>query len=330
MVDQINNPKDVNTEQTLFQNNPVASSISDLAYGVLGGGKAYFPADLEKQKIWMSFSFYQYQRPQFNNTAKLSDLGTIRLPIPNNLVDTSSVEYTQERLGTVVGSALNALSGGAGAIDSGLTAAGAALGKAGLNLIDSQIVRNAITNQGGTVNPSQILGQQLGVALNPFMTVMFKQPNFKRHAFIWRLTPSNLEEVNIVNTIVKTFKFNQLPDMAASMAGTLLTYPNIVQVNVSNFNENSFSYALKPAVIESISVNYAPSSTPSFFGATKSPTEIEIRMTLLEITMWLQRDYGTPNGAGFNLANNTINAAQQIGGQISTGLSNLANTLFGS
>lgn len=311
MVDQIKNPTDSVTNNTLFQNNPVASNLSDLTNGILGGGRAYFPVDLDKQKIWMSFSFYQYQRPQFNNTAKLADQGTVRLPVPNNLVDTSSMEYTQEALGSVAGAALNAMSGGKtlGGVG-GSALKGLGLSAAG-KLADLANAPLGLT--GATATGSQILGQELGVAVNPFLTVMFKQPSFKRHAFLWRLTPSNVEESNALNTIIKAFKFNQLPDLAESMGGTLLTYPNIVQVTLSNFNENFFSYALKPAVIETLSVNYAPSSTPSFFGATKSPTEIEIRMTLLEITMWLQRDYGKPNTSGLDVFGSIADRASSLG-----------------
>ena len=309
MVDQINNPTDPISGQTLFQNQPVANDLSNL-YTSGGAGGSCFPSDLSKQGIWMSFSFYQYQRPQFNNIGHLQDQGTIRLPIPNNLVDTSSMEYTQEALGTVAGAALNSLSGGGGLKEVGSDALkGLGVG-AGAKLAD--ILGAGVAGaSGASATATQMLGQQVGVAVNPFLTVMFKQPSFKRHAFLWRLTPSNLEESNALNTIIKGFKFNQLPDMAESMGGTLLTYPNIVQVTLSNYNENYFSYTLKPAVIETLSVNYAPSSTPSFFGATKSPTEIEIRMTLLEITMWLQRDYGKPNTSGLGVNYNTLVSAFQ-------------------
>lgn len=80
-----------------------------------------FPSDLGKPPFnyWMSLSFYEYQRPTINNiidfftqsqgAASLADLGTIRLPIPNSLVDHQDQEYTTESFNLVSGAAANLL-----------------------------------------------------------------------------------------------------------------------------------------------------------------------------------------------------------------------------
>ena len=78
-----------------------------------------FPRDLGKPPFnyWMSLSFYEYQRPAITNiidffkqsqgAASLGDLGTIRLPIPNSLVDHQDQEYTTESFNVVSGAAAN-------------------------------------------------------------------------------------------------------------------------------------------------------------------------------------------------------------------------------
>jgi hypothetical protein len=93
-----------------------------------------------------------------------------------------------------------------------------------------------------------------------------------------------------------------LPDQNGALGGTLLTYPNIVQVTVSVNDPTFFTYVFKPAVIESFSVNYTPGSQPSFFGTTKAPTEVILRLGLMEIEYWLSSDYGMRNQTGLNLS----------------------------
>jgi hypothetical protein len=141
-----------------------------------------------------------------------------------------------------------------------------------------------------------------GVAINPWLTVMFKSPSFKQHALEWKLTPSNETESAKLNQIINSFKANMLPDQNGALGGTLLTYPNIVQISVSVNNPEFFTYVFKPAVIESFSVNYTPGSQPSFFGTTKAPTEATLRLGLMEIEYWLSSDYGMQNKSGLDLS----------------------------
>lgn len=105
-----------------------------------------------------------------------------------------------------------------------------------------------------------------------------------------------------------------LPDYAGSSGGTLLTYPNIVQITISVNDPNYFTYVFKPAVIQSFNVNFAPSGQPSFFGNTRAPTEVEIQMQILEIEYWLSSDFGinttiNPVGTFSNWVQSTANAA---------------------
>jgi hypothetical protein len=94
-----------------------------------------------------------------------------------------------------------------------------------------------------------------------------------------------------LNQIINTFRYNQLPSQFKAGNGVLLGYPNIVQITVSCNSSTYFSYVFKPAVLETVEVNFTPSSQPSMFGTTNAPTELELRLGLLEIEFWLQSDY---------------------------------------
>ena len=65
-----------------------------------------------------------------------------------------------------------------------------------------------------------------GLAQNPFLTVLFKSPTFKRHSFSWKLSPNSADESNTLRDIIQTFRSNMLPALSPNVGGTLLTYPN--------------------------------------------------------------------------------------------------------
>jgi hypothetical protein len=255
--------------------------INNMYQTLTKGGSNIFPENLEKQPFWMSFSFYRYSMPSLvQQNVYYRDQGIVRLPLPNNMVDDQHVQYSQESFNLLTGAAINEIQKGNVATGATALGVGAAsgLGKDLQNLAESK--------------PATALAQSMGVAINPFLTVMFKQPSFKQHAFEWKLSPSNENESRTLNSIINTFKANMLPDQSGAPGGTLLTYPNILQIAVNVSSANYFTYVFKPAVIESFSVNYTTGGQPSFFGNTKAPTEVTIRLGILEIEYWLSSDYG--------------------------------------
>jgi hypothetical protein len=238
-----------------------------------------------------------------------SALGTIRLPLPNMMVDHQDVVYSAEELGLVAGTALAKFqsSSGSNAQLVGDLATGAATGalvQAGRN-VGNQVARAA-----------DIFLQTQGLAVNPFLSVMFKSPAFKKHAFKWLLTPTNQPESRELDGLIKYFRFNQLPSRSPAFGGTMLSYPNIVVVEVTNSqspnigDSNSYwSYTFKPAVIESFAANYTPGGQPSHFSSTAAPTMAEVTMSLLEIEYWLQEDFGGGGNSTAAGQNNTFSGS---------------------
>lgn len=260
------------------------------AFQNASSGNLTFPRDLGMNGLsyWMSFSFYEYSRPMFAGNPILNDLGTIRLPLPNRMNEQQTITYEDEKMGMAMGSAINAAQSVGGSLGG---AAAAAAFKSDVMQLGAAAVDSVAANKGVAA-----AAQFGGYAANPFLTVMFKNPQFKSHSLSWKLAPSNEQESLTLNKIINTFRFNSLPDAVA--AGLLLTYPNIVQIKVSNASQDNFTYLFKPAVIKSFSVNWAPQGQPSFFGKTQAPTEVEISMEIGEIEFWLQRDYGEAKNAG--------------------------------
>jgi hypothetical protein len=121
-----------------------------------------------------------------------------------------------------------------------------------------------------------------------------------------------------------------LPDSSGAIGGTLLTYPNIVQITASQASTGFWNYLFKPAVIENFSVNYAPSGQPSFFNNTNAPTDVEITIQFHEIEFFLQRDYGNPQNAAFSTYNNIVQSLDNMGAAATQNLQQNTPSAIGS
>jgi hypothetical protein len=255
--------------------------------GILGESEVRFPLDLiapdSNRNYYISFRFSQYRRRSiFDLTAFTPTGGSIILPIPNNLIDTQAVNWDNAESDPAVGAGIEAALGGKGPSS---VASGVVEG-IGLTAIN-KAASTAGSFVGQTLPVEQAL-QMAGFAQNPFLTVLFKSPAFKTHTFSWKMAPNNQSESNAVRNIINMFRRHMLPSLAPSTGGTLLTYPDIVEVNL--YPNEDYLYKFKPCVVESMSVNFAPSSTPSFFKRSNAPTEIQLSVNLKEIEYWLQDD----------------------------------------
>lgn len=255
-------------------------------------GDIMFPLDLvdpsSNRNFYMAIEFEQYVRRSIFDPPNLKPVGGIRLPIPNELKDDQSVEWGQENLGTAAGAAMEAaaqsLNGQRLNSSNFASAAGAALkGGAGGTAVGGGIAGiNALT-------PGAPAGAALslaGVAQNPFITMLFKSPKFKRHTFSWRFAPTNSAESIVLRQLINTFRANMLPNLTQASGGTLLGYPNIARVQL--YPNDEFLYKFKPCAVENMSVNFAPGNTPAFFRGSNAPVEVSIRLDLVEIEYWLQ------------------------------------------
>lgn len=299
--------------QTGFTN---ANQAPD-AQGV--SGSIYFPSDLQNFPMWTSLSFYEYKAPGFGEQTILTDKGTIRLPLPNMLVDSQGVQYDTAAAGLIAGAALNGMSGSRGVSAAAGALGGAAVGGAAAWASSlANRVGNLGPADGRTASLADLALQQGGVAANPFLTIMFKQPEFKRYQLSWKLSPVNVNESAKIADIIQTLKYNQLPGQIGSFGGSLLTYPNIIQITVSG--NQYFPLEFKPAVIEHFDINYTPSGQPSFFDTSFAPTEVEIRLSIMEIEYWLKEAYGKAGSAGVSgVINSFMNKVETVTTNMNTG-----------
>lgn len=282
-----------------------------------------FPMDLlnmaADRNFYISINFERYERRSIFDREFKRKKGGICLPMPSRIVDSQGVTWSATEQGGLIGGGVEQFLAGGSATDIAAAAAmggivQSASGVAGaMGGIIGAIVGGIATRRGVGADAGQALGTALGKATgaaadkilpavlqvngqarNPFMTVMFKQPEYKTHQFSWTLAPRNAQESDVIKRIVETLKSNMLPAFTPGSAGVLMTYPNIA--NISLYPSDKFLYKFKPCALTKFSVNYAGGgSQPSFFKGTKAPTIVEISTEWQEIEYWMKEDIESPN-----------------------------------
>jgi hypothetical protein len=255
-------------------------------------GNLMFPADLvdpsANRNAYMAIQFVEYQRRSIFNQPFLSATGGIRLPVPSELRDNTQVSYSPSGpTDPAIGAAIEGGLAGRNGVGSSGSVASAVLGAFGGGAAGAITKATAGLTAATGMDTAQAL-QLGGLAQNPFLTVLFQAPTFKKHSFSWKLAPNNEEESNTVKEIIDTLRSNMLPAMAPNAGGTLLTYPNMAIINL--YPDETFLYRFKPCVIESLDVNFAVGGQPSFFKNTNAPTLVQININFLEIEYWLKED----------------------------------------
>ena len=135
-----------------------------------------------------------------------------------------------------------------------------------------------------------IAGALGGVAPNPFLWMLFTQPNFKEHTFSWTFTPSNEKESETIQKIIRFMKINSLPEV---LGAVLYGYPNIALIKF--YPHDEFTFKLKPCAVVSVQVDYTGGGGPSFF-KNGAPTVINLTVGFREIQVWTQNNYGGGDG----------------------------------
>jgi hypothetical protein len=266
-----------------------------------------FPSDLLRsgnlasdgaEAPYMSMQFSAYRRRSITEQPFYEGQMKIRLPIPEGLVEQTSVSYNKAELGSAAGSVVDAaslrpsgsLTEIAGQVGTGIATAASGVGTAAL--------RNVIAGVAGEGNAQvglNALSAISGITANPFQTVLFKSPEFRAHTFRWKFAPETAAETNMLRDIINTFKYHSLPGISAA-GGVFFSYPEILEINFRPSDE--FLYKFKPCVVESITVNFAPGNGPSFYRSTNAPTALQLELRVQEIEIWTKADYLNRDASG--------------------------------
>jgi hypothetical protein len=257
-----------------------------------------FPTDLLRTPgaPYMSMQFSAYRRRSINEQPFYDSQMKIALPIPEGLVEQTSVSYDKTDLGSAAGSIVDAVSQG---VPSSLRDAARQIGgvSAGIGTDVARSALGTLFGSGASAVGLNALSAISGITANPFQTVLFKSPDFRSHTFRWKFAPETEAETAVLRDLISTFKYHSLPGISAA-SGVFFSYPEILEINFRPTDE--FLYRFKPCVVESITVNFTPGNGPSFYRSTNAPTAVQVELRVQEIEIWTKADYLREAGGRFN------------------------------
>jgi len=266
----------------------------------------------------------------FRRNSNKQPLGTILLPIPSNIQDGNSVNYTDDSMNTLVGAALGGTEGlmtGVGqavkdldpqaAVNSFLKNVEGTLDASGLTLANAQdlatkyFAAQGINIFGGNVTLNQLLARQGGQIFNPNMELLFNSPSLRNFTFSFKMTPRSADESDEVKSIIRFFKRGMAPK--ANGNGLFLRTPNVFELRYRQGNgEHKFLHRFKQCFLTNISVNYTGDGVYSTYN---DGTPVSMIMTLMfkelapiydidydEYTIGEgdeRRDFKSPGGVGY-------------------------------
>lgn len=251
-----------------------------------------YPSDLP-DSFQIIFHFGEYtSEVALRNWYVNHDL-SIALPLPGNLVDTTSLGYSSTNLGAIGGELLGLLTNIAKQSD-WIQAARDEVNQAVRNPgrlpkdISTVFARRVLSGVSPTLGTAFDLAT--GSTPNPHIAVSFTNVNLRTFTYTWKMSPNSIEESMALEDIIRTINTRILPRKDGS--NFMLSFPNHCQVLMQPATiGNAFKF--KPCVVESFNVNYAPNGIPSTFMGTNLPTEIEMSMTLKEVQIRTSEDYQT-------------------------------------
>lgn len=248
-----------------------------------------FPNDLvqNNRNFYMQIQFVEYSFGYAYSDAVFTPVGGVVLPIPAQLNDQTVMTWEAVSLTEKAASMAQSAGGTLGAIVGGI--AGAIKRSPALAFFGSQLgsqIGNFVGGAvGGITSGVNNTGPLTGYAVNPFLFMMFKSPNFKEFTFTWRLAPNTEQESKTLANIISYFKFHMLP----TKAGPLLKYPSLAICRL--FPDDTFTFRMRPCAVLAVNVNFTGGGQPSFFKVNGAPTVVELTVQLKEISLWDKSSY---------------------------------------
>jgi len=202
----------------------------------------------------------------------------IVLPMPNSLnVDTRlNYDNTEGDSLSTLGDIVTSFSAnGAG---STLSALGRTIGAS----IASQVVNNVSAEVGVPGTSTAKLLARGRSAVNPKKEILFRDLDFRKYALEYILAPKNKEESEIVQEIIRTFRFYALPELNETKI--YYTFPSEFEIIFMKGNQENLTIPRRtPAVLEDVSVSYTPGAATWANLPDGFPPQISISLVFAEL-----------------------------------------------
>ena len=219
----------------------------------------------------------------------------IELPIPQDLTDSNSITWGDDRVNAVelagLAVAQNAMAGGVGetartSAQAAVTALQTGIEIPGLNADTQAAVQAALSGAaigalGSNVSPQSVISRSTGQILNNNLELLFKGVNLRSFPYSITFSPRGPTEANVVKQIIRRLKASMAPkagEFNGSAQGIFIKSPDVFQLRfLKDDTDHPFLHAFKLCALTGMSVNYTNAGT---YTSYEDGTPVNIRMSL--------------------------------------------------
>ena len=238
----------------------------------------------------------------------------IELPIPQDLTDSNSISWGDDRVNAVELAGLAVAQGAMGSDvgEAARTSAQAAVTalQTGIELPDlnsdtQKAVQAALSGAaigalGSNVSPQSVISRSTGQILNNNLELLFKGVNLRSFPYSITFSPRGPREANVVKQIIRRLKASMAPkagEFNGSAQGIFIQSPDVFQLKfLKDDTDHPFLHAFKLCALTGMSVNYTNAGTYTSY-EDGTPVNIRMSLTFKELNPIYHEDYQT-DGAG--------------------------------
>ena len=232
----------------------------------------------------------------------------IELPIPQDLSDSNSVTWGEDRANALELAALavaqEAMQGNIGEnavnlAQTAVTALNTGIDIPGLKSDTQAAVRAALSGAaigalGSNVSPQSVISRSTGQILNNNLELLFQGVNLRTFPYSITFSPRSPEEATVVKDIIRRLKTSMAPkagEFDGTAGGIIIQSPDVFQLKfLKDDVDHPFLHAFKLCALTGMSVNYTNAGTYTSY-EDGTPVNIRMSLTFKELNPIYHEDY---------------------------------------
>lgn len=154
-------------------------------------------------------------------------------------------------------------------------------------------------NKDGTTKALWAAGT--GMVQNPMLEVLYSSPSFRTFTFDFMMYPRSKAEGTQMMQLIERLRFHQAPEIHSKFNGFFMVPPSEFDIKFYyNGSENPNIDKISTCVLESITVDYAPSGFSTYevpgeskptVGGTGTPVAVQLTLQFKELQVLTKEDY---------------------------------------
>ena len=285
---------------------------------IAAGKKSGYGSYTGEEKIGLEYSVTDANTRMSKDANRLMKY-LIELPIPQDLTDSNSITWGEDRanalelaslavaqqaMGSNIGdSAMNLAQSAVTALNTGIDIPG--LKPETQGAVRAALSGAAIGALGSNISPQSVISRSTGQILNNNLELLFKGVNLRSFPYSITFSPRGPTEANVVKQIIRRLKASMAPkagEFNGSAQGIFIQSPDVFQLRfLKDDTDHPFLHTFKLCALTGMSVNYTNAGTYTSY-EDGTPVNIRMSLTFKELNPIYHEDYqmdGAGPGVGY-------------------------------